>query len=85
MLWKFERGIAKLRSLSELKHLSPCMIPQHFEDLVPISLKSCYKASEMLRVFTCPSLKEDVQLEKILTKAEEWTESVRTSQLGPRT
>ena len=82
MLFKFTKGEPSLKTLSEMDGLPSCVIPQPDSADVAIERKACEEASETLGVFTSPAGTDTDQLDKILLKAVEWCESIKSSSLS---
>jgi hypothetical protein len=81
LLFKFINGEPMLKSLREIEDLPACVIPQPSAGDVAIERKPCEEASETLGVFTSPAGTSTAQLDKILQKAVEWAESIKSSHL----
>ena len=52
MIWKFDKGVAKLQSMQESDTLPNIVVPQPGADDVPILRNEVHEASETLGVYT---------------------------------
>jgi hypothetical protein len=91
--YKFVRGEARLRRLSELKHVVDMYIPQHDGTKKAIELVDVTEARETLGVFTSPDStpkpksakdRRSRHLQKMVGKGEEWCRKVTDSSLPTR-
>jgi hypothetical protein len=82
--YRYDRGVARLCTGRELRSYRKLTIPQHSSNECDITLKDPKEATQTLGMLTSPVSDGYAHLAKMLSKCQEWEESIRSSTLPYR-